>query len=223
MNQSTSRAAVPVIALVTILLSVTTWWVLPSECILRWFDEGALVEDLTIALYLTVALWLLLTRGPEPTRVVLALVLTMVAFAAREAHWHIQFTSTSMLRVSYYLGPAPALHKAGSLFALGILFLAWTCLLRSAMQAWHAHRLQHGSLGLNMFTFISVLAATKLLDRMVSVLSEELGVDFGPAARGLQLALEESLEMALPVMLWAAACQYRAHIRRAAASRELTC
>ena len=198
------------IALATIFLSIGAWGLLPTGVLLRELHEGAFVENLTIVLYLATAAWLLLARGPIPTGVALALALTMGAFAAREADWHIQFTGTSMLRVSYYLGPAPALHKAASLAVLAVLFSAWIHLLRCMVEAWRAHRLERGALGVNVVTVLAVLVAAKLLDRMLSVATEDLGLTAGPAARALQLAVEEPLEMVLPVMVLMSAWQYRA-------------
>jgi hypothetical protein len=209
MNRPRFPAAAPFIALATILLSLSAWWLLPPEVILQWLDEGAAVEDFTIVLYLLAMAWLLFGSRSMPTGVALALALTMAAFAAREADWHIHFTGTSMLRVSYYLGPAPVLHKAASLGVLAVLLSAWTYLLAATMRAWRAGRLGSGALRTNVATFGVVLAATKLLDRSLSVAQEDFGMAAGPAARALQLALEEPLEMALPLIVLATAWQYR--------------
>ena len=200
----------------TAFLSVSAWWLLPSGLLLPWLDESAVVEDLTIVLYLGTAAWLLLHRGSIPTGVARALAVTMAAFAAREADWHIQFTGTSMLRVSYYFGPASAFEKAASLAAVVVVLSAWIYLLRAMMEAWRAHRLGRGALGVNIVTVVGVLAATKLVDRTLSIATEDLGLTTGPAARALQLALEEPLEMVLPVMVWTSAWQYSAYASRAA-------
>jgi hypothetical protein len=204
------RAAAPLIALAVTFLSVCAWWLLPTEVLLRWLNEGAVVEDFTVVLYLAAAAWLLLARNAIPPGVARALALTMAAFGAREADWHIQFTGTSMLRASFYFGPAPALHKAVSLAAVVVLVSAWIYLVRAVLDARRAHRLGRGFLGVNIVTVLGMLVATKLVDRTLSIAREDFGLSAGPAARALQLALEEPLEMVLPVLVWAAAWQYLA-------------
>jgi hypothetical protein len=195
------------IALCTASLSIIAWYLCPNEVVLRWLAEGSLVENLKIVLYLVATGWLLLARHLLPKSVTLALAVTVLAFAAREADWHIAFTGTSMLRLTYYLRPAPATHKAASLVVIGMLLTSWIYLLHTTVRARRARRPSSGPLRANVITIIAMLVATKIVDRMLSVATNDFGLFVGSAGRALQLALEEPMEMMLPVMLVAAAWQ----------------
>ncbi|TFZ02175.1 hypothetical protein EZ313_12910 [Ramlibacter henchirensis] len=204
------RAAAPWLALAVALASLAAWLVFPAELVIDWTHEGSLIEDLTIALYLVAAVGILAVWRSLPKGVAAALALTMLAFAAREADWHIHFTGTSMLRVSYYLGPAPLTHKLLSFAAVGALLAGWLYLTIRAVRAWRSKRLHAGAVGANTLTFLGVLVFAKLLDRLLSVLAEDFGVATNDAMRALQVAIEEPLEMVLPVIVLATVWQYLA-------------
>jgi hypothetical protein len=202
------RAAAPWLASVVALASLAAWLVFPAERVIDWTHEGSVIEDLTIALYLVAAVGILAAWRSLPKGVAAALALTMLAFAAREADWHIHFTGTSMLRVSYYLGPAPAMHKLVSLAAVAALLAGWLYLAIRAVRAWRSKRLHAGAVGANTLTFLGVLVFAKVLDRLLSVLAEDFGVATDAAMRALQVAIEEPLEMILPVIVLATVWQY---------------
>lgn len=197
------HAAAPRLASWVAVASFVAWLLLPADVVIDWTDENGPVEDLTILLYLlgAVAIAIVATGRRLPLRTGTALGLTMLAFAAREADWHVLFTGTSMLRVSYYLGPAAWTHKLASLAVMGVLAACWLHLALAAQRTWRGDRARRDGLWANVAAFLCVLVLSKVLDRMLSVAAEDFGLATSSAMRALQLALEEPLEMALPLMV----------------------
>lgn len=209
-----TRATAPWLALVVVLASTAAWWLLPPELVIRWTDENAFIERATVALYLASAVAVLAAWRSLPAAVAATMALTMLAFAAREADLHIHLTGTSMLRVSYYLRPAPLLHKIAGLAVTGGLLGCWLYLAVRMVRAWGANRLRAGALGTNVGTFLGILVFTKVVDRSMSILVGDFGVRMDSGMRALQVVIEEPLEMALPLMVVAGLRQYLAHRAR---------
>jgi len=205
-----TRATAPWLALVVVLASTAAWWLLPPEAVIRWTDESAFIERATVALYLASGVAVLAAWRSLPAAVAATMALTMLAFAVREADLHIHLTGTSMLRVSYYLRPAPLLHKLAGLAVIGGLLGGWLYLAVRMVRAWGANQLGAGALGTNVGTFLGVLVFTKVVDRSLSILVGDFGVRMDSGMRALQVAIEEPLEMALPLMVVAGLRQYLA-------------
>src|SRR5690606_5600180 len=109
--------AVGLVALCAVV-SVLAWGVLSPEAVLRLMAETGPIEEITAALYFLVAAYVLVAGAPqaEPS-LALPLCIVLCGFGARELDLHKAFTGTSVLKVSFYLGPAPVAHK---LVALGV-------------------------------------------------------------------------------------------------------
>jgi hypothetical protein len=205
-----SALLAPALCALTLLLAGVAWAVFPTEAILHWTREGGPIENLTVALYLLAAAALAAASAKLPRRLGLVLAATMLAFAARESHWHQDFTGTSMLRVSYYLGPAPLAHKLAALAVLLPVLGGLGWLARGV-----ARRVRQGGMGLGAvniaaWTFLLVMVLSKVADRSVALLVEDFGLAGAAGWRALQVAIEEPLEMMLPVVVLVALLQYLA-------------
>ena len=161
-----------------LLAGLITWLVLPAAEVERWMGESGPVEIVTAATYAlcAAAAWLLRARGDD-WRSTLALSVVMAAFCARELDWHKAFTGNSVLRLSWYAGPASLQAKlTAALVLLAVIAaLAWLALrhLRPLWPAWPRRE----PAAVTVVVFLAVLVLAKTLDRSVGLLVDDLHVD----------------------------------------------
>jgi hypothetical protein len=203
-----SRALALVLPLAVLLVSVLAWLAIAPDLLIAWMDEGGLVEEATVLLYLATVGALLAASGRLPRGVGPALAIVMLAFAAREADWHIRFTGTSMLRVSFYLGPAPLAQKLASLVIVGLALAAAAYLALHFMRHWRSRDPAARTAAAFTVAFVASMVLAKVLDRSLSILVEDLGFAGGNTWRALQVTLEEPLELVLPLLVLAGLWQY---------------
>ena len=173
--------------------------------------ETGPVERLTTVSYFLCAMFAGAARAQDPDRrTTLALVIVMVAFALRELDWHKAYTGTSVLRLSWYAGPAAWTTKLAAVAALApvaasMAWLVW----RHAVPTWRDWRAAR-PVATTVVVFFATLALAKTLDRMVSILSFDLGVHVPLYWVALRSSLEECLELGLSLLLLLGLAQYRA-------------
>ena len=97
----------------------------PRDRVIELMGEQGPIERFTAAGFFLLAplAWLLRRRG-DPLATLAALSAVFLAFGARELDWHKLWTGTSVLRVGYYIGPAPMQHKLIALAVLAVFVLA---------------------------------------------------------------------------------------------------
>lgn len=193
------------------------WAILPAEQVMWLMREEGAVETTTSAVFFALALGLLWWRPAQDDRCSwLAMAVLCAAAGAREMDWHKAWTGKSVLKVSYYLGPAPWGQKLVAL-ALVLLVAASALYLwrRHARRLWQAMQAGQPDAG-TVATLVATTVITKLLDRSINVLAEDFGVATSPSTRALVSALEETMELGLPLMVALALWQYlrrrRAHM-----------
>ena len=173
--------------------------------------ETGPVERLTTVSYFLCAMFAAAARAQDPDRsTTLALVIVMVAFALRELDWHKAYTGTSVLRLSWYAGPAAWTTKLAAVAALApvaasMAWLVW----RHAVPTWRDWRAAR-PVATTVVVFFATLALAKTLDRMVSILSFDLGVHVPLYWVALRSSVEECLELGLSLLLLLGLAQYRA-------------
>lgn len=206
-------AALAVIAACA-LAALLTWLVLPAAEVESWMGESGPVEIVTAATYAlcAVAAWLLRVRADD-WRSTLALSGVMAGFCARELDWHKAFTGTSVLRVSWYGGPASLQTKlVAALLVLSVLVaLAWL-LLRHARPLWAAWQRREPA-AVTVVAFVALLVLAKTLDRSVGILVDDLHVDVPLHWKALRTAFEEWFELGLSMLLLLGLLQHRAAAR----------
>lgn len=192
--------------LTALLASLLLWLNLAPAEVMHVIVEGGPVERLTEWGYmaLAAAMWLS-PPPPGERRGWLALTVLLLAAAAREMDWHKHWTGTSVFKVSYYLHPGPLLPKLIALAILALIVLAAWHWLRQPLQAW---------LGPVAQVFFAMLIISKVLDRAINLLAEDWGVHTSEGIHALVSALEETLELSLPLIaaygLWCYARRWRA-------------
>lgn len=189
----------------------------PPQRVIELMGEEGPVERLTaIGFFLLAPLvWLLRRRG-DPGATLAALAAVFIAFGAREMDWHKAWTGTSVLRVSYYLGPAPTQHKLVALAVLAVFVLALGWLVfRHFRATWQALR-RGEPVAVSVAVFIATIGVAKGLDRSYSILTEDFGWPLSVAVQAAVVSLEECLELTLTLIALLALWQNRS--RSAAAS-----
>jgi hypothetical protein len=204
------RAGWLVVGLVAV--GVACWAALPAPTVRTLFWEGGPVERLTEILYLAAAAFAWTNRrSPRgDTALRLALTVTLLAAAAREADWHKHWTGTSVLRVSYYYGSAPAAQRlVAAIIVATVLVAAWH-LARRAWRGWWPALRRGEAFAATVGVLFTALAAGKVLDRSRAMLAEQFGIVMTQATADLVRVLEETLELSLPLLALLALVQYLA-------------
>lgn len=181
----------------------------PDDVITMMGEEGA-VENLTALGFLLVApaVWLL-RRAGDPPATLAALSVVFLGFCARELDWHKAFTGTSVLRVSWYLGPAPLQHKVVALAVLAAFGLAVGWLLLRHAQAWWRGLRAGDPVAVSVAVFFAAIVLAKALDRSYSILTEDFALAVPMWAKAVVNAVEECLELTLTLVALLALWQNR--------------
>lgn len=206
-----SSAAAGWLVAACVLAGLLTWLAWPPRTVVEWMSESGPVERLTAAAYALCALAVWLARCPaDDWRSTLALSVLMAGFCMRELDWHKAFTDTTVLRLSWYWGPAAAGTKllAGSVVAVVAAALAWL-LWRHARSVVRAAWQRREPAALTVLVFVLVLVLAKTLDRSVSILEEDFGVHVPATLGALRSSLEEWMELALALLVLLGLAQHR--------------
>ena len=192
--------ALTIVAL-TVAFALAVWLATPADAVMWLMREEGPVETTTAALFFLLALSLYWLRPQRDDRWSwLSMALLCAASGAREMDWHRMWTGKSVLKVSFYLGPAPGSQKLVA--AAGLLVVA-ACvaylLRRHALRLWRDLRARE-PLAMTVATLLVTTLITKLLDRSVN-LAKGHDIVATPAVHALVSALEESIELGLPLMV----------------------
>jgi hypothetical protein len=174
---------------------------LSQETHARMFAESGPFEWASIVMWLMsgVAVFILLRRGINLS-LVIAVSITTLMCAAREADLHKAFTDYSVLKIGYYIdGDFPLAQRA----ALGaIMMLALTALGRVVVGIANRLRTRSGPMSsweLLVVLALAIIVLTKVADRGPDVLESVFGVSVAPAAIDHVKAFEEGMEALVPL------------------------
>jgi len=209
MRLLTHPLAAPGLALLILAAGISAWAGFPTDVVREWMAETGPVEMGTLALYLAALVAVVANRRFNPAPEWPALLLVIAGFCAREMDMHKYFTDVSVLKISYYSGPAPLAHKLMALAAwtppaLAALYLA----ARFARTLWRG-LLTRRAVAVTVVTVLASIVVSKLSDRSLGVLTQDYGMAFNVSARALQLAIEEPVEMGIPVLVMLGLLQQR--------------
>ncbi|MDP3761438.1 MAG: hypothetical protein Q8R01_13075 [Ramlibacter sp.] len=191
------------------MLALVLWLALPASLVAALMAEAGAIETLTLFAYgaaiVAVCLTLLVVADRPPRAAILLLLLFL---GAREMDLHMSLTGTSVLRFSYFLKGAFSAEKAGALAAVAVVLgcigylwwrhgaLLWRGLRTGQPVAWSA------------LAFGVTAVVAKTLDRSVSVLTHDFGLTVTRSVAVLVIAVEETLELSLPLLVIFAVVQY---------------
>ena len=164
-------------------------------------DDGP-VEFISEMLWLGLALVALIFIRPIWQRGLAACALAAACYA-REANWHKQFTDDeSVLKPAFFLdfqdvGIVPKLIAGAAILVLiwSVVVVSIACWQRASRDGWlRASWVQTAAIGL------ITLAFTKGVDRAPGIITNIREVDMEYPLRGVLYALEEGLEVLLPII-----------------------
>ena len=207
-----SAAAAWWLAGASVLAGVATWLAWPPQTVEALMGEAGPVERVTAASYALCAAAVWVARRPgDDQRSILALAVVMAGFCMRELDWHKAFTGTTVLRLSWYWGPAEPGAKALAglvvlTVALALGWLLWRHGRAVVRGAWQ----RRDPVAVTVLVFVVVLVVSKSLDRSVGILKDELGVVVPMRWTALRSALEEWMELALALLVLLGLVQHRA-------------
>ena len=192
--------------LLAALFAVLLWLSMDPPQVMHVMREGGPIEGMTEILYFS-ALWLS-PRAAGEWRTTLALSVMLAAAGAREMDLHKHWTGTSVLKVSFYLRDAPLHQKIVAFVILALIAAAAIDLLRRHGQALWQRLKAREPVACSIALFFVTMAISKVLDRSINVLAEDFGIASSASVLALVSALEETVELALPVMAGLARWQY---------------
>ena len=170
---------------------------LPQSRTTTLFEETGPFEQASPWLWLALALFIALVFR-RPTLEVAAGMILAVAAAAREWDWHVAFTGYSMLKPPFYYREGEPLERV---IAGGIMLLVFASVVVLVARLIHLRPWKRPrpwwafALGFAFF----MLVFTKAVDRAPGILRDDLGVDLTDGVRLICYAIEEGLEMMLPL------------------------
>jgi hypothetical protein len=196
-----------------IVLAIAGWALLPLEQVAGLVSEGLPVEEGTAVLYVVAAATLWWQRAAiAGGRTAYALCAMMLAFAARELDFHLRWTDKSVLKVSFYYGPAPLGAKLAAFVVLAVVAAAVVHLLRTFARSLGGMLRARRPAAVSTLIFIVTMVVAKVFDRSMSVARDDLG--FAPPYELFVLvqAIEEMMELTLPLLAMLGLWQYLASV-----------
>lgn len=197
------------------ILSLINTLLFPWEATLEWMIEGGIVENLTILMYYLAlaSLWLFPPRAL--TRLgVAAVSLLLLAAAARELDLHKAMFGMSILKTNFYRNYATGTQIVAALLILVPVFAAMIYLVlgygRHLVKSVKARE----PAGVTVATTLIFLVLLKIFDGVIGIIGAHLGKPgeiwgYTTSAGLITMALEESLELALPLLIVIAVIQGR--------------
>jgi hypothetical protein len=194
----------------TTALSVMALLLSPSEAA-PLFEETGPFEQASPWLWLALALFIPLVFG-KPTLEVAAGMIVAIAAAAREWDWHVAFTEYSVLKPPFYYRAEHSVFAeegqrmvrvglAEQVIAGAIVLVVLASVVVLVARLIHLRPWKRPlpwwvfALG---FAF-GMLVFTKAVDRAPAILEEDFDITMGVATRQACSAIEEGLEMLLPI------------------------
>lgn len=197
----------PVLAL---MFALGLWLALEPATLKEITTEGGLVERPTELLYFALAAVMWWWRRPDDDLLGwAALCIVFVAFGAREMDLHKAWTGGSMLKLSFYLREAPLVQKLVSGAAVLIVAAAGVSVIRRhARGVWQGLR-RRETVATTVAIFLITMVVSKVFDRSINILVEDFGIVTPAATGALVGAVEEILELSLPLVAAIGFIQHR--------------
>lgn len=200
---------------VAAFLTVINCFLFPWETTLAWMQEGGIVENATVFMYYLAltSVWLFPPRALNRLSVA-AISLLLIAAAARELDLHKAMFGMSILKTNFYREYASGTQIAAALTMLLPVFAAVAYLvLRHGRQLVAAAKARH-SAAVTVVSMFGFLVLLKIFDSVIGLVGTRLGKPgeiwgYTTPAGLITMALEESLEMALPLLIVVAVAQAR--------------
>lgn len=180
---------------------------LEQPALQRLYAEGQLIENATVAFY-ALAVILLLCWSKAGRRFRWLSAFAVLLCALRELDWHNAFTSESLLKLSYYVRDDDpiAVRILAGVVVLGILavllrYFTYARALKAAVGAGRPH-------GYSALAAILLLPLSKTFDSSPRMIQKHLDIDLAAGLRHVIHLTEESLELAIPLLIALSIAQF---------------
>jgi hypothetical protein len=208
------RNSLLVVVLATLGLAVFGY-AITADPVAGAFAEGGPIETITTLLWLVTAAGVVVVR--RGSVISLAIAYLCLAAAARELDWHTAFTGYSVLKIGFYHRAEHALHHQliAGLVMLGLIGSVTVLVVALVRRIRSTPRVMVPAWGWVLIVTAVTLVGSKVVDRAPAVLIEDADIRFSARTYGAMLAVEEGLEMLLPLGILAATGLAGASPRRA--------
>lgn len=187
------------------------WASLSSETLFAVMQEDGFVESLTLGFYAAAFGTVAIAPGRGSrhwTSSRLALLIVILGLTAREWDAHIRLTGSSVLRVSYYLNGPLSVEKLWALSAVALFAASLLCLVGHYTRVLRQRVRGNDAIRSAVIAFIATALIAKVLDRAVNILAQDFEFVISVTFAMLMLSIEETLELALPLIVVAAVWQH---------------
>ncbi len=196
-------------------LSIVNTLLFPWEATLEWMIEGGIVENITVLMYYLAlaALWLFPPRALTGIGIT-AVSLLLLAAAARELDLHKVTFGMSILKTNFYRSYASGPQIAAALLMLLPIFAAIIYLIVGYRKRLMEAAKVRDPAAVTVVTMLVFLVLVKIFDSAIGFIGGYLGKPgeiWGYTTPGglITMAMEESLELALPLLVVIAVIQAR--------------
>ncbi len=175
------------------------------------FQESGPYENATVVVYgLAMIAMLAWVKGGLPFRLHSALVLGVLA--ARELDLHKAFTSESTLRLSYYTSDLDPLDtRIAAAIVVGAAHLLLIAMVIHGKRLWIALRAGRAD-AYSVAVAVVLLPLSKALDKAPGFIQETLGYQLTEAQFRPFRMVEETVELAIPLLVVLAVAQFNAGV-----------
>lgn len=177
---------------------------LSTEAAQHALSEAGPFERLSLVFWPLITIYIIWRWWPGDWKSWSIAILPLIAMA-REASLHKMFYGISIMKRSFYVSSQV---PTSSKFVLGGVVLVLTATLLYGLfllATWLRQGAWRRSSGQFLLVGLGLLLGTKILDRLNAVLRADFGIALTAHFAESLMVLEESLEMALPLVLLAAA------------------
>jgi hypothetical protein len=186
--------------------SLSSWLSEPSRVVL--LKENGIIESATVLGYALCLVFLAWKGGLSYLKKYHYAVLLVILFMLRELDFDKKFTTMGVLKSKFYVSPVvPVAEKAiGAMVIALLIYAAVQCIRR------HARNLIRGlgsacAVSIGICLVLVFLAVSKSLDGIGRKL-HDLGIEISSRTSDVSAALEEILELGIPVILILAAAAF---------------
>ena len=196
-----------VLLLLLIILGAGSYFYIHSlsdEAAALALSEKSPFEQLSLVFWALLSAYIIWRWWPGSWQSWALAMLPLIALA-REASLHKALYGVSVLKRHFYLSPDVPLMPKLIIGSIVLMLLASLIYGLYLLSIWLKAGAWRHSSGQFLIVSMSLLVGTKVLDRMNSILRADFGIILSPHLVESIVVLEESLEMALPLVLLAAA------------------
>ena len=166
-----------------------------------WLEEDGVIESATAWGYFVCVAFMIYKGKLSYLKRHHDLFLLIVFFMLRELDFDKKFTTIGLLKIQFFISNrVPLVEKTiGAIFVLSLVYVVFSILYRYSRDFWVGLK-NHSIVSLGALIVVIFLVVSKSLDGISRKLSE-FGIEIGDRASMHASAVEEILELGIPMIL----------------------